>query len=160
MLNEFFSEMVEVIMKYDGTLDKFVGDEIMAFWGAPVEQPDHPERAVRCAIEMIERLRALHESWSSEDKPLLEMGIGVNTGEVLVGNIGVQGKKMDYTVIGDHVNLAARLEAETRKMGLPLIISQFTYERIPEELKRRFQPLGEVRVKGRTQTVQVYGFSP
>jgi adenylate cyclase len=105
LLNEYFQDMAHIIFKWDGTLDKFVGDEIMALWGAPIEQPDHSELALRCALEMSERLTKLQEEWRSRGSDILDVGIGINTGEVLIGNIGAPGRKMDYTAIGDNVTL-------------------------------------------------------
>ncbi len=108
-LNEYLGEMTAVVLKWEGTLDKFVGDAILAFWGAPMLQEDHAERAVKCALDMIAKLQKLQKKWESEGKTGLDIGIGINTGEVIVGNIGAEGKKMDYTVIGDHVNLGSRV---------------------------------------------------
>src|SRR4030043_2221483 len=109
LLNEYFNEMTNIIFKWDGTLDKFVGDEIMAFWGAPADQPNHAELAVRCALDMAHKLSEMQDKWKREGEEGLDCGIGINTGEVIIGNIGAIGKKMDYTVMGDHVNLAARV---------------------------------------------------
>ena len=126
ILNEYFKEMTEIIFKWDGTLDKFVGDEIMAFWGAPIDQPNHAELAVRCALNMEARLFDLQYKWKLEEKCGLDCGIGINTGEVIIGNIGAAGKKMDYTVIGDNVNLAARVEKLTRTYNAKIIVTEFT----------------------------------
>lgn len=162
LLNEYFAAMTEVIFKWEGTLDKFIGDAIMVFWGAPLPQPDHAERAVRCAIEMSQKLKELCKKWSYENKPTINIGIGINTGEVLVGNIGVEGKKMDYTVIGDHVNLASRLEGLNKEFNSEIIISEFTFQRIDNLIKKGvfnsviFKELGEIRVKGREKTVRIY----
>jgi adenylate cyclase len=162
ILNEYFREMTDVIFAHDGTLDKFVGDEIMAFWGAPVRQPEHAETAVRCAIEMIKRLRLLQQRWKAEGKVEIDAGIGVNTGEVIVGNIGSEDKKMDYTIIGDHVNLGARLEALTRHYDTDILISEFTYKRLSKKFINEISPVvelkevGTVKVKGRENPVRVY----
>lgn len=126
LLNEYFNVMTDIIFKWDGTLDKFVGDEIMAFWGAPIDQPDHAERAVQCALEMVERLALLQKKWASEAKEILKAGIGINTGEVIIGNIGAEGKKMDYTAIGDPVNTAARVEKLTRTYHAKILITEET----------------------------------
>ena len=156
MLNEYLSAMTEIIFEYEGTLDKFVGDEIVAFWGAPVEQPDHAVRAVKCALEMRRSLKNLQERWKKEGKTPLDNGIGINTGYVIVGNIGAEGKKMDYTVIGDTVNLGARLEGLTRRyLEAPIIISEFTFKKI-EGMVKAF-PLGEETVKGKERAVKIYG---
>ncbi|MBI3995300.1 MAG: adenylate/guanylate cyclase domain-containing protein [Nitrospirae bacterium] len=165
-LNEYLKAMTEVVFRWDGTLDKFVGDAIMVFWGAPVDQPNHAELAARCAIHMRQELDRLQEKWRAEGKVVLDSGIGINTGAVLVGNTGVEGKKMDYTVIGDHVNLAARVEGLTRQQNASILITEYTYRRIRPlietqtgrsrlgHLELREMPL--VQVKGRTQSVTVY----
>lgn len=127
-LNEYLGAMTDVIFRWEGTLDKFVGDEIMVFWGAPLPQADHALRALGCALDMRKALEDLHRKWEREGKPLLEAGVGINSGEVLVGNIGAQGKKMDYTVIGDHVNLGARVEGLTRKFNCSILLTEYTVE--------------------------------
>lgn len=154
LLNEYLGAMTEIVFEHEGTLDKFVGDAVMALWGAPVGQPDHAERAVRCGLAMIARLRGLQEKWSAEGKQAVDIGIGINTGDMVVGNMGAEGKKMDYTVIGDNVNLAARLEGLTRKYNNHIIISEFTYERVKDIV--RVNELGTETVKGREQPVRVY----
>ena len=130
MLNEYFKEMADVIFYWDGTIDKFIGDAILAFWGAPVDQPDHAERAVRCALHMSNRLDNLHEKWKSEGKEALDCGIGINTGDVVIGNVGAIGRKMDYTVIGDHVNLGSRVQGLTKTYKTRIILTEFTVEKI------------------------------
>jgi len=162
ILNEYFKEMVEVIFKWEGTLDKFIGDAIMVFWGAPLPQEDHAKRAVACAVDMILRLRRLNEKWEKEEKPPLRIGVGINSGEVLVGNIGAEGKKMDYTVIGDHVNLASRLEGLNKEYNSEIIISEYTLGKIKEDpefissLPAEIRELGEVKVKGKERPVKIY----
>ena len=154
MLNEYFELMVEVIFKYEGTLDKFVGDAIMALWGAPVGQPDHAVRACRCAVDMIRKLEELQKKWTAEGKYAIDIGIGINTGDMVVGNMGAEGKKMDYTVIGDNVNLGARLEGLTRKYNNHIIISEFTYNKVKDMVK--VNELGSVTVKGKELPVVIY----
>jgi adenylate cyclase len=162
LLNEYFKEMTGIIFKWDGTLDKFVGDEIMAFWGAPVDQSDHAERAVRCAMDMIDSLTRMQEKWKKEGKDILDCGIGINTGEVLIGNIGAPGKKMDYTIIGDHVNLAARVETLTRKYGAHIILTEFTLQHLEAAVKQgtidhyKIVELETVRVKGKEKEVKIF----
>lgn len=160
LLNEYFKAMVEVVFKWDGTLDKFIGDAIMVFWGAPLSMEDHAKRAVLCAFEMSERLQELNEKLEKEGKPPLRLGAGINTGQALVGNIGAEGKKMDYTVIGDTVNLASRLEGLNKHFGTEILISEFTLERIKNEIEK-FPPIivrgvGTVQVKGKEKPVKVY----
>lgn len=162
-LNEYLHEMTDIIFKWDGTLDKFVGDEIMAFWGAPLEQPNHAELAVKCALNMSNRLEELQAKWRAEGKEPLDNGIGLNTGDVLVGNIGSADKKMDYTIIGDHVNLGARVETLTRKYDSRVLITEFTYEKIKnlaEEGKLYrvdMKEMDTVKVKGKDIPVKIYG---
>ncbi len=162
MLNEYFKEMVDIIFRWDGTLDKFVGDEIMAFWGAPMEQPNHAELAVRCALNMVHRLRELQDKWRLEGKEAVYAGIGINTGEVILGNIGAEGKKMDYTLIGDHVNLAARVEKLTRQYNANILITEFTHKELEELLLKAeighavMKEVADVKVKGKEQSVKIY----
>lgn len=161
-LNELLGAMTEVIFRWEGTLDKFVGDEIVAFWGAPLVQENHAELAVRCALQMTERMAEVREKWVSEGRTPLDIGIGLNTGEVLVGNIGAEGKKMEYTVIGDHVNLGARVESLTRLYNVPIVLTEYTFEKIRPLLdSRRFghvrvDGLERVVVKGKEKPVGIY----
>ncbi|MBI5639091.1 MAG: adenylate/guanylate cyclase domain-containing protein [Nitrospirae bacterium] len=163
LLNEYLQEMTEIIFKWDGTLDKFVGDEIMAFWGAPLDQPKHAELAIRCAINMSDRLNELHEQWRQRGKDILDCGIGINTGEVLIGNIGAQGKKMDYTLIGDHVNLAARVEKLTRQYNTRILITENTFQGIEPVIRAglfghyELSELETVKVKGKEQGIKLLG---
>jgi adenylate cyclase len=161
-LNEYLGEMTAVVLKWEGTLDKFVGDAILAFWGAPMRQEDHAERAVKCAIGMIAQLQELQKKWEAEGKTGLDIGIGINTGEVIVGNIGAEGKKMDYTVIGDHVNLGSRVESLTRKYNTHILITEFTFEKISAAVQSggighvSIKGLEKVVVKGKEKPVAVY----
>ncbi|HEU0050345.1 MAG TPA: adenylate/guanylate cyclase domain-containing protein, partial [Nitrososphaera sp.] len=165
-LNEYLGAMAEVVFRWNGTLDKFVGDAIVVFWGAPLDQPDHAELAVKCALHMRQRLEELHKKWLAEGKYPLDMGIGINSGEVLVGNMGAEGRKMDYTMIGDQVNLASRVEGLTRKFKAPIVITEHTLKHIQpllaaedtEANKERLRHLlirgfGVVLVKGREKHV-------
>ena len=128
-LNEYFSDMVDVIFEHGGTLDKFIGDAIMAVFGAPFVGPQDTENAVATAVEMMERLRELNRKWAADDRARLDIGVGINTGSVVAGTIGSP-KRMDYTVIGDHVNLAARIEAANKYYGTKILISEHTLERL------------------------------
>jgi adenylate cyclase len=166
ILNEYLGEMTDIIFKWEGTLDKFMGDAILAFWGAPMKQEDHAERAIKCALEMMKKLKELQEKWRSEGKIVLDTGIGINTGEVLVGNIGAEGRKMDYTVIGDHVNLASRIEGLTRKYNVHILITEFTLDKIREAIDAgriwRLVATGleKVIVKGKEKAVGIYEVNP
>lgn len=167
-LNEYLGAMTEVVFRWNGTLDKFVGDAIVVFWGAPLQQPNHAELAIRCALHMRQRLGELHAKWKAEGKTPLEHGIGINTGVAVVGNIGAQGKKMDYTMIGDDVNLAARVEGLTRKFGSAVVITDDTAAHVKKLIASdpgsgagcighiSLRKLAPVRVKGREKPVIVY----
>jgi adenylate cyclase len=162
ILNEYLGEMTNIIFKWDGTLDKFVGDEIVAFWGAPLPQPDHAELALKCALHMEQRLRELKERWEREGREPLHAGFGLNTGEVIVGNIGTEGKKMDYTVIGDNVNLGARVEGLTRKYSANIIITETTLNKIRTPIMEgkfghvKVGGLDIVAVKGKAEPIRIY----
>jgi len=155
ILNEYLDVMSNVILKYNGTLDKYVGDEIVAFFGAPaMEKPiNHAEMAARTALEMFEELKKLQEKWKREGKEPLDFGVGINTGSMMVGNMGST-NRLDYTVIGDEVNLGARVEALTRDYNVRIILTQSTYEKVKDlaEVKK----LGETTVKGKAQPVVIY----
>jgi adenylate cyclase len=152
-LNEYFSRMVEVVFANHGTVDKFVGDLVMALFGAPLDDEEHADHAVKTALGMVEALHALNEKWASEGRPTLDIGIGINTGEMVAGNIGSE-SIMSYTVIGDHVTWPRGWSRSTRDYGTRIIISEHTRAR----LQRRYdmKSLGEVTVKGRTRPVTIY----
>jgi len=152
-LNEYLQAMTDLVIQYDGTLDKYVGDEIMAFWGAPLPQDDHALRSCKCAVEMMEKLNQLNAQWDEQGKPALYIGIGVNTGEMVVGNMG-SSSRMDYTLMGDNVNLGARLEGTNKEYGTNIIISEFTYEQVKDHIISR--ELDLVRVKGKERPVKIY----
>lgn len=152
-LNDYLAEMANVIIEYEGTLDKFLGDGILAYWGAPLEQEDHAERAVRCALEMIRRMQGLQRKWVSEGTEPLSFGIGINTGEVIVGNIGAEEKKKEYTVIGDNVNLTQRIQNESRDVNCP-VITEALYERVKDIAVA--EPMGAVTVKGKYIPFNIY----
>jgi adenylate cyclase len=153
MLNEILSAQVKVVFKYNGTLDKFVGDELMAFFGAPGNQhlKDHALVCVRTAVEIQERMVELRKKWSQENKESLDIGIGINTGEMVVGNIGSV-ERMDYTVIGDNVNLAARLCSAANKEEI--IVAESTYNLVSEYV--RAEKLEPIQVKGKSKPISIY----
>jgi adenylate cyclase len=150
-LNEYLSAMTDIIFKYEGTLDKYVGDEIMAFWNAPLEQENHAELACLAALEMMSKLHNLNENWP-EDRNL-NIGIGMNTGLMTVGNMGSK-SRMDYTLMGDNVNLGARLEGTNKIYGTNIIISELTYVEIKDQFICR--ELDNIRVKGKQKPVMIY----
>jgi adenylate cyclase len=152
-LNEYLSSMVEVIFKNEGTLDKFVGDEIMAIYGAPIPYKNHAEKACITALQMVSRLRELQRAWSHNNQDYFQIGIGVNSGKMIIGNLG-SAQLFDYTVIGDEVNLGARLEGTNKQYGTTIIISEFTYKLVRRKVIVR--ELDLVRVKGKKKPVRIY----
>ena len=153
LLNEYLTEMTEVVFEFDGLLDKYIGDAIMAVWGAPLEQADHPLRACRTALKMLDRLTKMQQKWEAEGTPRLDIGIGLNTGTMVVGNMGSD-RRFDYTVMGDSVNLASRLEGINKEYGTQVMISEFTYERVKVDFFCR--ELDAVRVKGKERPVKIF----
>ena len=152
-LNELFTRMVGVVFAHRGTVDKFVGDMVMALYSAPLDDDEHADHAVQTALSMIRTLNEMNQQWQSQGKPTLDIGIGINTGAMVAGNIGSD-TIMSYTVIGDAVNLGARLESLNKDFGTRIIISESTRA----ELKGRYDihPLGEVVVKGKTKPVAIF----
>jgi adenylate cyclase len=151
ILNEYLGAMTDVVLKWEGILDKFIGDAIVVFWGAPMKQDDHAERAVRCALEMQDRLEQLRQKWTAEGRTPLASGIGLNSGEAIVGNIGAEGKKMDYTVIGDHVNLGARVEGLTRRYDAKILMTEYTLEKLRPVFATG--TLGNIAIEGRERVI-------
>jgi adenylate cyclase len=151
MLNDYFERMVEIIFRYEGTLDKFVGDEIMALFGAPVSHPDDALRAVRTAIVMLDELRRLNAEREAQGQPTFGIGIGINTGDVVAGYIG-SSKAMQYTVIGAPVNLASRLCSAAQSMQV--LISETTWNKVKDQFEVR--ELEPVKPKGIAQPVRVF----
>jgi adenylate cyclase len=153
LLNEYLSEMTEIIFSHQGTLDKYIGDAIMAFWGAPLDTPDHAERACRAALGMSAAMEMLQDRWEKQGRPRIDIGIGVNTGPMLVGNMG-SARRFNYTIMGDDVNLASRLEGVTKSFGTRLIISQSTWESVRTKMVTR--ELDLIRVKGKKKPVAIH----
>jgi adenylate cyclase len=153
LLNEYFTVMVDVVMSEGGVVDKYIGDNIMAVFGAPVSRPDDALRAVRAAVKMREALVALNAGFAARGLPPLRFGIGLHTGEVVAGNIG-SARRMEYTVIGDAVNLASRLESKTKELGTDILISDATYQQAKVGIEA--EASGEIKVKGREQAVAIY----
>ncbi|MFQ5632883.1 MAG: CHASE2 domain-containing protein, partial [bacterium] len=153
VLNEYLSSMVDIIFKHRGTLDKFVGDEIMAVYGAPLYYRGHAVKACETACVMIDSLRAMQKRWSSKAQDYFQIGIGINTGNMIVGNLG-SSQLFDYTVIGDEVNLGARLEGANKQYWTTIIISESTYRHVKNRAVAR--ELDLVRVKGKNLPVKIY----
>ncbi|MFH0992025.1 MAG: CHASE2 domain-containing protein [bacterium] len=153
LLNEYLDEMTSIIMKHQGTLDKYEGDAIMAFWGAPIPQKDHALRTCLAALDMQKRLAALRPKWMKDKKPSIEARFGINSGTMIVGNMG--GKdRFDYTVIGDSVNLASRLEGANKQYGTKIMISDMTYQHVKDKVMVR--ELDLIQVKGKNEPVKVF----
>jgi adenylate cyclase len=153
LLNEFLSAMTDVIFDNWGTLDKYIGDAIMAFWGAPYPQSDHAVKACHAALEMIDVLNKLQAKWETQGKPRIDIGIGINTGPMVVGNMGST-KRFNFTIMGDNVNLASRLEGTNKQFGTRVIISEATYLEVHEHFIAR--ELDLIRVKGKMKPVKIF----
>jgi adenylate cyclase len=153
LLNEYLDEMTNIILKCDGTLDKYEGDAIMAFWGAPVLQKNHAYHACLAALEMQKRLTILRTKWAKEGKPAIHVRIGINTGVMIVGNMGGR-ERFDYTVVGDSVNLASRLEGANKQYKSKIMISEYTYTSVQSQILGR--ELDLIQVEGKTTPVKVY----
>lgn len=157
LLNQYFERMIEVIFSHNGTLDKFIGDGIMAEFGAPLDDLSQEKNAVAAAIEMQKQLKILSEKWQKEGKPNVEMGIGIHTGEAIVGNIGSE-RRTEYTAIGDTVNVAARLEQATKMLKVPILISETTFLAAKDHYE--YKDLGSMALPGRREPIRVYSVIP
>ena len=152
-LNEYFSRMVGIVFRHRGTVDKFVGDMVMALFGAPLDDEEHAEHAVAAAVDMVRELGELNRQWAAEGRAQLDIGIGINSGGMIAGNIG-SSAIMSYTVIGDNVNLGSRLESANKDYKTRIIISEAT--RIALKGSYDLRPLGDVIVKGKTRPVAIF----
>jgi adenylate cyclase len=150
-LNEYLTAMTGIILEYEGTLDKYVGDEIMCFWGAPLPQEDHAMLACQCALRQMEVLKELNEKWPPERR--IDIGIGINSGIMTVGNMGSL-QRMDYTLTGDNVNLGARLEGTNKSYYTNIIVSEYTFGLVQDRVIVR--ELDNIRVKGKNKPVLIY----
>ncbi len=153
LLNSYLTPMTELVFQNMGTLDKYMGDAIMAFFGAPIHYPDHAKYACRCALQSLEKLAELRAEYQKKGLPLIDIGIGLNTGECSVGNMGSQTVR-NYTVMGDPVNLASRLEGINKTYGTHIIISEYTHAEVKGDFICR--EVDWVRVKGKLQPVKIY----
>ncbi|MCZ8342192.1 MAG: adenylate/guanylate cyclase domain-containing protein [Leptospira sp.] len=153
LLNEYLSAMTDIIIEYKGTIDKYMGDAIMAFWGAPVPLEDHAYYACVAALAQLEHLKVLQQKWAERNVPVIDIGCGLNSGPAVVGNMG-SSHRMEYTCMGDTINLGSRLEGSNKMYGTNIIISEYTYEKVKDRVVAR--ELDLVRVKGKTQPVRIY----
>ena len=152
-MNDFLTRMSKLIMENEGTVDKFIGDSIMAFWGAPKDDPDHANKAVETALQLKSELSSLHKSHKKKDMPEISVGIGINSGIVSVGNFG-SNERFDYTVMGGNVNLASRLEGANKNYGTTILISEATKNIIKHNFFYRY--IDKVQVKGRKEAINIY----
>ncbi len=153
ILNEYFTEIEPIITKYNGVINKFIGDAVMAIFGEPIQDLNHPQNAVKCAYEMLKKVEQLQDKWIMEGKPKIEIGIGINTGDAFVGNIGSE-KRLEYTVIGDTVNLASRIESYNKVYRTNFLISSSTYSyvsSIADVIK-----ISEVQIRGKAKKMDIY----
>jgi len=153
-LNDYLDKMTSLIFHFGGTLDKYLGDGLMAVFGAPLTLEQH----AACALEMQQEIDKLNEKWAEKEEQLFRIGVRINTGEVLVGNVGGH-ERMDYTVTGKNVNLASKLEGLTKEYGTDIIISGQTWEKLKESKFNDVEStdLGEVQVRGLARPVRIYG---
>jgi adenylate cyclase len=153
-LNQYLSDMTQIVFQHQGTLDKYIGDAVMAFWGAPFEEPEHPMLACRSALAMMARISELQKKWQAEGKPRLDIGIGLNTGVASVGNMGST-RRRAYTALGDSVNLSSRLEGLNKDYGTHILVNETTYA-AAEDSGFVFRELDLIRVKGKSEPVVIY----
>ena len=153
LLNDYFDAMIEIIQDNDGTVDKIIGDAIMAFWNAPIETENHALKAVQTAQKMQRRLDDLNATWAAQSMPTIQTGIGINTGVCIIGNIGSK-RRVNYTLIGDTVNATARLEALCKNYDDNILISDHTFSHIKHQLFCEF--IDKVEVKGKQEPLKIY----
>lgn len=153
LLNQYMTPMVDIIVKYEGTIDKFIGDAIMAYWNAPLRVKNHADKALKTAIEQIRALEELNATLTQEHKPNINIGIGINTGDCIVGEMGSSGRS-DYTCVGDSVNLASRVEGLCKVYGSNIVITEFTKSLLVDEYE--LIELDVVRVKGKDEPIKIY----
>lgn len=153
-LNQYLDVMVDVVFECGGTLDKFIGDAILASFGVPVHADDHAERAAKCALEMIRRLEGLNEQYRSDGEPEINIGVAIATGKVVAGNIGSK-KRMEYTVIGETVNTSSRIEALNKKFGTKILVNEEARKKL-DQSGFSFRPMPKVSVPGKAGEISVY----
>jgi adenylate cyclase len=155
LLNQYFTPMTEIILETGGLLDKYIGDAIMAVWGAPLPLEDHPDRALFASLKMLDALDTLREQWRQKGLPLIDIGCGINTGQMVVGNMG-SNQRFDYTVLGDSVNLGSRLEGITKEYGVKIICSEYTKIKLKSPQNFMLRELDDIKVKGKNTPVKIF----
>ena len=153
ILNEYFSEIEPIITKYNGVINKFIGDAVMAIFGEPIQDINHAQNAVKCACAMLKKVEELQDKWLTEGKPKIEIGVGINTGEAFVGNIGSE-KRLEYTVIGDTVNLASRIESYNKVYKTNMLISSSTYSHVSDIVD--VIKIADVTIRGKAKKMDIY----
>jgi adenylate cyclase len=153
VLQDFLNPMSDIIVKHGGTIDKYMGDAVMALFGAPLALTDHAARAARAALEMADALKRLDRDWAAQGRPRLSIGVGLNSGVAAVGNMGSD-RLFDYTAIGDNVNLASRLESLNKYYGAEILVSAYTAQALEQEFI--LQEVDLVQVKGKKQPLAIY----
>jgi len=154
LLNGYLTQMTDKVFRHDGLLDKYIGDAIMAVYGAPIMHPQHARLACRTAVDMMQELRRMQADWKQRGLPGMDIGIGINTGPMVVGNMGSR-TRFDYTVIGDAVNLGARIEGLNKQYGTHILISEFTYHQVKDEFPHA-REIDVTTVRGRNEPVRLY----
>jgi adenylate cyclase len=154
LLNEYLTRMTDQVFRHEGLLDKYIGDAIMAVYGAPIPHPDHAQRACRSALDMLRTAQALQAEWRGRGLPGFGIGIGINTGPMVVGNMGSK-TRFDYTVIGDAVNLGSRIESLNKQYGTRILLSEFTWRQVKDEFPHT-REVDIAAVRGRHEAVRLY----
>ena len=153
LLNEYFTALEPIIAKYNGVINKFIGDAVLVVFGDPVADKNHAKNAIKCAYEMKDKVKEIRESWFKQGKPKIDIGIGINTGDAFIGNIG-SSNRFEYTVIGDTVNIASRIEDYNKIYKTNILISQNTYNKISQFVD--VIKISEVPIKGKRKKINIY----